>query len=102
MPATPSASGREPGEPLSEQERRALSEIESLTRDEDPVLVARLRRTPPTWVSSRTYNAVMQVAVVFLLAVVVLPGPWAAGLLVLAGMAIPSAIALVALRRGAR
>jgi hypothetical protein len=47
----------------------------------------------------RARDALIQVGVVFVLAVVVLPEPWAAGLLVLAGMAIPSAIALVAMRR---
>lgn len=105
MPATPSTPGPEPGEPrpLSARERRALSELEAATRGEDPGLAARLRgATHRGGVSPRTYNAVIQLGIVFLLALVVLPRPWAAGLVVFASMAIPSAIVVIAIRCGGR
>ncbi|GAA4880210.1 DUF3040 domain-containing protein [Actinomycetospora straminea] len=107
MPATPSTPGPQPDDsrPLSEREERVLSELEATTVDEDPALAARMRRAQTgrgDGIPSRTYNALIQIGIVFLLAVLVLPHPWGAGLVVFASMAIPSAIVLVALRRGAR
>jgi hypothetical protein len=107
MPATPPTPGPEPGEPrpLTRQERRALSELEATTRGEDPGLADRLRGATSrrgAGTAPRTYNAMIQFGIVFLLAIVVLPQPWAAGLVVFASMAIPSAIVVIALRRGAR
>lgn len=107
MPATPPSPGPGSGDPrpLSERERHALSELEARTLDEDPTLGARMRSTEPgrrDRTSPRSYNALIQACIVFLLAVIVLPHAWAAGLLVLAGMVVPSAIALVAIRRAGR
>ena len=107
MPATPSDPGPRPRRPrpLSEGEQRALAELEAHTVDQDPALAARMRRAGSWWgdaVPVRAADVAVQVCVVLVLALVVLPRAWAAGLLVLAGLVVPSAIAVIALQRGAR
>ncbi|MDD7968090.1 DUF3040 domain-containing protein [Actinomycetospora lemnae] len=106
MAATPFAPDPQPREPrpLSERERRALSDLEAHATSEDPALSLRMGRTRPRLsdhLSPRAYNATIQVGVVFLVAIVVLPQPWAGGLVSLAVLAVPVLIVAVAIRRGA-
>jgi Flp pilus assembly protein TadB len=98
MAATPHPSDPDPSEPqpLSEHEERALSDLEARTAADDPTLDARLaRRTSAGFdrLSVREYNALIQVGVVFVVAVAVLPRPWAVGLIVAGVMLVPAVIA---------
>lgn len=102
-PATPEPQPRDP-RPLSERERRALSDLEAHTTSQDPALSLRMRRTGARWheqFSPRAYNAAIQAAVVFVVALVALPRPWAGALVSLAVVLVPALIAIVAIRRGA-
>ena len=106
MAATPAAPDPEPRDPrpLSERERKALSELETQTTSQDPALSLRMRRTRRRWyddLSPRAYNATIQAGVVFVVAMVVLPRSWAGALLSLAVVLVPAVIAVVAIRRGA-
>jgi Protein of unknown function (DUF3040) len=104
MPAPPTGPDpHSPGpRPLSEDEQRALSELEAGAVAQDPALSLRMRRTSPSWrerLSSRAYNAIVQIAVVFVLALVVLPETWAATLIAIAFMVVPAVIASWCIRR---
>jgi hypothetical protein len=106
MAATPAAPDPQPRgpRPLSERERKALSDLETHATSEDPGLSLRMRRTRTRWrdqLSPRAYNATIQVGVVLVIAIVLLPAPWAATLISLAVMLVPTLIASVAVRRGA-
>lgn len=106
MAATPAAPDPQPREPrpLSERERKALSDLEAHTTSQDPALSLRMRRTRARWhdhLSPRAYNATIQAGVVFVVAIVLLPRPWAGGLISLAVVLVPALIAFVAIRRGA-
>ena len=80
--------------PLSEHEQRAFSDLEQRTTHEDPAMAMRMQ-TPPTWTgtfSPRVFNGMIQAAVVFVVAVVLLPAPWAAALIAAALMVVPTAL----------
>lgn len=103
VPAAPDPTPRDP-RPLTERERRALSDLEAHTMSQDPALDLRMRRTRTRWhehLSSRALNATIQAGVVFLVAVVVLPPAWAWGLVFLALVAVLALAVAVAIRRGA-
>jgi hypothetical protein len=104
MPAPPTGPDPQVPEPrpLSEREEQAFSELQARAVAEDPALSLRLRRTSPSWrsqLSPRAYNAIVQIAVVYVLALVVLPGPWVGALLAVGFMFVPTAIAYWAIRR---
>jgi hypothetical protein len=106
MAATPFAPDPQPREPrpLSEHERRALSDLEAHATSEDPALSLRLGRTRTRFydhLSARAFNATIQAGMVFLVAILVLPQPWSGGLISLAVIAVPVLIVAVAIRRGA-
>lgn len=104
MPAPPMGPDPQVPEPrpLSEREERAFSELQARAVAEDPALSLRMRRTSPSWrsqLSPRAYNAIVQIAVVYVLALVVLPGPWVGALLALGVMVVPTVIASWSIRR---
>ncbi|HSK60327.1 MAG TPA: DUF3040 domain-containing protein [Actinomycetospora sp.] len=103
MPAPPTGPEPQPEpRPLSEREERALRELQAGAVAEDPALSLRLRRTSPSWrsqLSPRAYNAIVQIAVVYVLALVVLPRPWAGALLAIGFMLVPTTIAFWSIRR---
>jgi Flp pilus assembly protein TadB len=96
----------EPQEPrsLSDREQRALSDLERRLADDDPTLSASMHAVGPRAgsLSSRAYNAVIQIAVVVVVLVVVLPAPWAATLVAIVFMAIPTALTVHAGERERR
>jgi hypothetical protein len=101
VPAAPDPQPRD--RPLTERERRALSDPEAHTMSQDPALSLRMRRTRARWhehLSSRALNASIQAGVVLLVAVVVLPPAWAWGLVVVAVVALLALSVTVAIRRG--
>lgn len=90
--------------PLSDHEKRALHDLEARLDDEDPALSVRLRR-PAAWrehLSDRALNLAIQAAVVLVLLVVVLPGPWAAALIAVTLMVVPGTLSVLAARRERR
>lgn len=95
---------REPSDeprPLSDREKRALHDLEHRLADDDPALSMSLRR-PAAWrrhLSDRALNVIIQIAVVVVLLVVVLPGPWGAALVAVALMVIPGTLSILASRR---
>jgi len=94
----------EPPRPLSDRERAVLARLEAETRREDPEWCDVLEREapPPPRPGRRVLirDLVIQVAVVVVLAVVLLPSAWVAGLLVVVVLAGPVGVALWAMRRG--
>jgi Flp pilus assembly protein TadB len=87
--------------PLSDHEQRALHDLEHRLADDDPALSVQLRRPAP-WreqVSDRAFNLLIQITVVVVVLVVVLPGPWAAALIVVTLMAVPGTVTVLASRR---
>ncbi|GAA4780879.1 hypothetical protein GCM10023200_12680 [Actinomycetospora chlora] len=101
MPRPPEPQEPQEPRPLSEHECRALSELEQHLADDDPSLHQRMRPRP-AWmpaISSRAYNALIQVAVVLVVLVVLLPPPWAAALAVVVVMLVPTVITVLAQRR---
>ncbi|PVZ10023.1 DUF3040 domain-containing protein [Actinomycetospora cinnamomea] len=104
MTATPAGHDAQPPErrPLSEHEQQALRELEAHATETDPGLSMRLRRATPRWnsgISSRTYNTIVQVAVVYVLAIVVLPRPAAGVLIGLALALLPALLAVWSIHR---
>lgn len=92
----PPWSGRPPR--LTEQERRALHEIEAGLTRSDPQLGNRLRR-PARPRTQSTLDHVVQVLVVAFLCLLVLPGAWAMTLIALGGLC---AMAVLGVRTFAR
>jgi hypothetical protein len=92
----------EPSRPLSARERAALARLEAETRREDPEWCDVLEREvpPPRRPGSRIRDVVIQVVAVVVLAVLLLPSAWLAGLLVVVVLAGPAGVALWAMRRG--
>ena len=92
--ATPGTPEPQEPRPLSDREQRALSDLEQRLADDDPALSMSMRPHPSRLdpLSPRAYNAIIQVAVVIVVLVVVLPSPWAAALIAIVFMAIPTAL----------
>ncbi|PVZ04978.1 DUF3040 domain-containing protein [Actinomycetospora cinnamomea] len=90
--------------PLSDHEQRALSDLERRLSDDDPALSLSMRRRR-SWfgsLSSRAFNAIIQVVVVLVVLLVVLPSPWAATLIALVVMVVPTALLAYDMRREKR
>lgn len=87
--------------PLSDHEQRALSDLERRLSDDDPALSLsmRPRRSWTGGLSSRAFNAAIQVAVVLVVLLVVLPSPWAATLIAVVVMVVPTALLMYDIRR---
>jgi Flp pilus assembly protein TadB len=102
--ATPRTPEPHEPRPLSNREQRALSDLEQRLAHDDPTLSLSMRAEPPRLrtLSPRAYNAVIQVAVVVVVLVVVLPSPWAATLIAIVFMTIPTALVVHAARRERR
>jgi hypothetical protein len=92
--ATPRTPEPQEPRPLSDREQRALSDLEQRLAHDDPALSLDMRPRA-SWLgpfSPRAYNAIIQVAVVLVVLVVVLPSPWAATLIAIVLMAVPTAL----------
>jgi Protein of unknown function (DUF3040) len=89
----------DPPRPLTERERAALARLEAETRREDPEWFDLLARPSPRR-GRRGRNLALQALVIVVLAVVLVPSGWLAGLLVVIVMLGPLAVAVWAMRRG--
>jgi len=95
----------EPARPLTERERDTFAELEAAIHRQDPEWSALLAQqaqqaSPQHRVSARRRNLVIQVLVVVVLAVVLLPGAWLGGLLVVIVQLGPVGVAWWGMRRG--
>lgn len=99
--ATPRTPEPQHPRPLSDREQRALSDLEQRLVDDDPALdlSMRPRRSWHGPLSPRAHNAIIQVAVVIVVLVVVLPSPWAATLIAIVIMTVPTALVVHAAGR---
>lgn len=102
--ATPRTPEPQEPRPLSDREKQALSDLERRLAHDDPAPSSSMRAQDSGFgpLSPRALNAVIQVAVVVVVLVVVLPAPWAAALIAIVFMAIPTALTMYAAGRERR